>query len=190
MIWACFAPKLLASSFELFAKGSASKTNLSSNKNTINISVSTGAAISIFSMMRIEGRYTNIASLQNRLDVTTDSNFLGTMSDIHTETTIISLGLDIDMLGPRSFFQPFIFVGVGYVKTKRSYYFSLINTEEAYLYTDPERTGFSGNLGLGFRLLIAKAFAFEVEVFGYGMDIDKPKPLIDYYGTVGVRLFL
>ncbi len=189
-VFLCFSVNIYASSFELFAKGSASKTNLSADKNTINVSVSTGAAFSIFSAVRIEGRYTNIASLQNRLDVITESAFLGTMSDIHTETTIASVGLDIDILGPRSFFQPFIFVGAGYVKTKRSYYFSPAELSQAYLYNDPEQTGVSGNLGFGFRLLIAKAFALELELFGYGMDIDKPKPLIDYYGTVGVRLFL
>jgi hypothetical protein len=174
---------------EIFAKGSVSKSNITSDTNTISVSASTGIAITLIPRVRLEARYTNVSSLQNKLEVKS-TTVVGTINDMKTQTTIYSLGLDIDILGKKSAFQPFIFVGAGYLQTDRSYYFTLAGETEAVYAQDPKQSGVSGNLGAGFRILLSNSFAFEVEVFAYGVDIDKPEPLVNLYGTVGFRLFM
>lgn len=178
-----------ASAFELFAKGSASKNNLSLDKYTISISASTGFAITLIPRIRIEARYTNTSSLQNKLEVVS-SSVLGTLNDIKTETKIYSVGIDIDLLGQRSVIQPFIYVGAGYVETRRSYYFVLEGSDASSYFMEPAQKGVSANVGAGIRIRVAESFAMELEMFGYGMDVHKPNPLINIYGTAGVRIFI
>ncbi len=174
---------------EVFAKGSVSKNNISADTNTISVSASTGFAFALFSRVRFEARYTNVSSLQNKLDVV-GTSIVGTLNDIKTQTSIYSLGLDIEFLSKKSAFQPFIYVGAGYLSTERSYYFTLSGAPDSVYSEEPKQTGISGNVGAGFRVHLASSFAFEVEVFGYAVDIDKPKPLVNLYGTVGFRLYL
>src|SRR5690606_346002 len=106
------------------------------------------------------------------------------------QTSIYSLGLDFDLLGPQSAFQPFIYVGVGYVETKRSYYFLEEDGDEPVFLRDPTQTGVSGNVGLGFRLKLANSVAFELEAFAYAVNIHRPNPLLNIFGSAGIRLFL
>ena len=179
----------VASAVEVFAKGSVSKNFISEDKFTTSVSATTGIAVELFGGVRIEGRYTNISALQNKLEVVT-STVTVTLSDIKTQTAIYSIGLDIDFLGEKSVFQPFVFVGAGYIQTDRSYYFQVSGVDAVEYAKEPKQAGVSGNLGLGFRLRIARALAFEVEAFGYGIDVDKPNPLVNLYGTCGIRIFL
>ena len=81
-------------------------------------------------------------------------------------------------------------MGGGYIETERSYYYQADATSDASYQKEPKQLGISGNLGAGFRIRLANALAFEVEAFAYGIDVHKPNPLINWYGTVGVRLFL
>lgn len=178
-----------ASSVEIFAKGSASKSYIAKDNWTVSVSATTGIGVTLFGGVRLEARYTNISALQNKLEVASESVTI-TLTDIKTQTSIYSLGLDIDFLGEKSPFQPFIFVGVGYVDTERSYYYQVSGESTAPFFREPKKLGISGNLGLGFRIRIARAVAIELEVFGYGVDIDKPSPLVNLYGTAGIRLFL
>lgn len=179
----------VAAAVEVFAKGSVSKNYISQDKFTISVSATTGVGFELFGGVRIEGRYTNISALQNRLDVVTDTVTVS-LTDIKTQTAIYSIGLDIDFLGEKSVFQPFIFIGAGYIQTDRSYYFQVSGVDAVQYAKEPKQAGVSGNLGLGFRLRIARALAFEVEAFGYGIDVDKPNPLVNLYGTCGIRIFL
>lgn len=174
---------------EVFAKGSVSKNNISADTNTISVSASTGFAFALFSRVRLEARYTNVSSLQNKLEVV-GSSVVGTLNDIKTQTSIYSVGLDIEFLNKKNAFQPFIYVGAGYLVTSRSYYFTLSGAADSVYFQEPKQNGISGNVGAGFRIQIAQSFAFEVEVFGYAVDIDKPKPLVNLYGTAGFRLYL
>lgn len=183
--WACGAQGAI----EVFAKGSVSKNNISRDTYTTSVSASAGFALTIIPRIRFEARFTNVTSLQNKLEVVSTS-IVGTLNDIKTQTVIYSLGLDIDILGKKSAFQPFIFIGAGYLQSERSYYFTLAGASNSNYQQEPKQRGVSGNLGVGFRLQIANAFAFEVEVFGYAVDIDKPNPLVNLYGTVGFRLFM
>lgn len=183
------APQAWGSAFELFAKGSASKNNLSEDKYTISVSASTGIAITLIPRVRIEGRYTNTSSLQNKLEVRSNS-LIGTLNDIKTQTTIYSVGIDLDLLGPKSALQPFIYLGAGYVETERSSYFVLDGSESSTYFKEPKQLGVSANVGAGVRVRIADAFALELELFGYGVDIHKPNPLLNLYATAGVRLFI
>ena len=50
--------------------------------------------------------------------------------------------------------------------------------------------GISANIGAGIRIRIAKSVAFEAEAYGYGIDPQKPDPLINLYGNVGIRIFM
>lgn len=178
-----------ASAVDVFGKGSVSKNYLSADKNTVSVSLTGGMAFSLFSSVRVEARYTNISTLQNKLDIVTTS-VIGTLSDIKTETAIYSIGLDIDFLGEKSVFQPFIFLGMGYIETNRSYYFTDTASSVSDYYAEPKQTGISANCGLGFRLRLAKRLALELELFAYAVDIDKPNPLPNLYGTAGVRIFI
>lgn len=192
LVWvgvACLFLPTAGRAIDVFAKGSVSRSYVSQDKWTISVSAAAGLSFAISDPIRIEARYTNISSLQNKLEVVSGS-LLGTLTDIATETEIYSVGVDISFLGPRSKFQPFVFLGAGYLVTKRSYNFTDAGTSATTYYEEPVEKGVSGNVGLGFRWQIARRFAIEIEVFGYSTDIDKPNPLINLYGTAGVRVFL
>ena len=179
-----------AQAIELFGKGSVSKNYLSADKNTLSVSVSGGLAVALFGGVRIEGRYSNISSLQNKLDIVEGATVVGPLEQIKTETQIYSLGLDIDFLGEKSWFQPYIFVGAGYIETNRSYYYTPADLSSTTLYSDPVYKGISVNGGAGFRIRVARTLAFEVEVFGYAVDIQSPSRVINLYGTAGLRFYI
>jgi len=174
---------------EVFAKGSLSRNFISRDSWTISVSATTGIGMALFPGVKIEGRYTNISSLQNTLQVPL-TNTTVTLTDMKTQTVIYSAGLDISPFGESSPFQPFLFVGMGYIETERSYYLSETGSTVATYAKEPKQLGVTGNLGLGFRVRLARSLAFEVEAFAYGMNINKPSPLVDLYSTVGIRLFL
>lgn len=184
----CLSLSPVASGLEVFAKGTASKSNISAEKYTISVSATTGFAFSIFGNIRFEFRYTNQSSLQNRLDIVT-TTAVGTINDFKTQTDIFSGGLSINLLGPKSSIQPFVYVGAGYIETERSYFFTLAGDSNFTFTKEPKQKGISANLGVGFRVRAARSLALEVEAFAYGLDVDKPEPLVNLYGTVGIRLF-
>jgi len=174
---------------EIFGKGSISKNHLSRTNFVTTVSAATGFAITLIPQLRIEGRYTSNGSLQKRLDATSGAvSFI--LDDIKTQTTIYSVGLDIDILSAKHAFTPFVFIGAGYVKSERSYYVRADEASAPVYITDPIQTGITANVGAGFRLRVARAIAFEVEAFAYGIDVHKPNPLVNVYGTVGLRIFL
>ncbi|MFM8314396.1 MAG: hypothetical protein ACKOA8_08940, partial [Deltaproteobacteria bacterium] len=105
---------------EVFAKASASKNFTDEDRYTVSVSGATGLALLLIPQVRIEGRYTVVSSLQNRLDVGSPS-VIATLNDIKTETNIYSVGLDIDLLSDKNSIQPFVFVGAGYIVSDRSY---------------------------------------------------------------------
>lgn len=177
-------------SLEVFAKGSASKNYTSIDKHTTSVSVATGVAVTLIPRVRIEARYTNRSSLQSREEVIYESTVVGTLYDYKTETSIISLGIDIDVLGKRSAFQPFLYIGAGYVQTKNSYWFTQTGMTESKFQELPQKRGISGNLGVGFRIFLTNSFALEAEVFAYAMDIDQPPTLVNLYAQVGIRIFI
>ncbi len=174
---------------ELFGKGSFSKSYFSEDSYILSVSGSGGAAITLFTGIRLEGRYTNSTSLQNVLSFSSGA-FSGRLNDVLTQTAIYSVGVDFDLLGKQSTFQPFLYVGVGYVKTDRSYYFLDEGSATSYYIQEPTQTAISGNLGLGFRLYLANSIALEAEAFAYGMNIHLPRPLVNLLGSVGIRLFI
>lgn len=178
-----------ATGIEIFGKGSISKNLIEVDKSTISVSMSGGLAVALFSRVRLEGRYSHISSLQNKMDVVS-STVLGTLSDIYTQTQIYSLGLDIEFVSEKSAFQPFIFLGGGYLETERSYYFTPADNSPATYFLEPKRTGISVNAGAGVRIRFSKVAAFEVEVMAYGLDVHLPNPLINMYGTAGLRFYL
>ncbi len=178
-----------AHAFEIFAKGSASKSYLAADSYVVSISGATGLAINLLPRVRLEGRYTNSSSLQNRMDISSGS-LSGSLYDVINQSSIYSVGVDLDLLGPQAEFQPFIYVGVGYVEIKRSYYFLESGAPTSVYWQENPRRGVSANGGIGFRLRLAKSFAFEAEAFGYAIDIDKPDPLINMMGSIGVRIFM
>ncbi len=172
---------------EVFSKGSLSKNYFDQNTWTVNLSITAGIGFKLIPGLRIEGRYTNVSGLQNRMVL---QNGGGTLTDIKTETHIYSMGLDIDFLGEASAIQPFCFLGAGYIGISRSYYYQLQGASSANFYQEAPRSEISGNVGLGVRLRIAKSLALEIEAYGYIIDIDKPDRLINYFGTAGVRVFM
>lgn len=174
---------------DLFARGSVSRNSIDSEKWKISVSAIGGLAFRLSEQIRIEGRYTNISSLQNRLDIVS-GGAVGTLTDILTETEIYSLGVDIEILGKRSSFKPFIYLGGGYVITRQSYDYTPDGSTVATPFKEAEQKGFSGNVGLGIRWIIAKRLAIELEGFAYGTDFDKPKPLFNIYASAGLRLIL
>jgi hypothetical protein len=178
-----------ASVMELFARGSVSKNFLTSSSYIVSVSGAAGIALTLIPRIRLEGRYTNASSLQNQLSITSGS-ITGTLNDIMTQTAIYSVGVDFDLLGQKSSFQPFIYLGAGYVETSRSYYFLESGSSTSVYLKDPTRTGLSANVGLGFRLRIVDAFALEAEAFAYAVDINRPNPLINVFGSVGIRIFI
>jgi hypothetical protein len=188
-IYAVLAASPAFGMVEVFAKGSASKNYLSRDSWTVSVSATTGLAISLFKGVRLEGRYTNISALQNRLEIATSSVTVN-LHDVKTTTSIYSLGLDIEPFSEKFPFQPFLFLGAGYIETERSYYYRVTGDAEASFAREPLQKGISANVGIGFRLRIARAVAFEIEMFGYGTDVDKANPLVNLYGTAGIRIFL
>lgn len=183
LVFLCATPTF---AWEIFGKGSVSKNNLATDSSIISVSMTGGIAMNLLPWVRLEARYSDISSLQNKLDIAN----AGKLTDIKTQTTIFSTGLDIEFLSEKSAFQPFIYLGAGYITTSRSYYFSPANGSAPIFYQEPNETGISGNAGAGMRLKIAKHIAIELEVFAYGIDIYKPNPLINYQGTAGLRIYL
>jgi hypothetical protein len=179
----------VGSGVDVFGKGSVSKSFISSNNSTQEVSLSGGVAIGLLSGVRLEARYTNISALQSELEIVS-SSVIGTLNSIKTETSIVSLGLDIEFLSEKSAFQPFIYVGAGYIQTSRSYYFTQAGSSTSSYYSEPKQSGISANGGIGLRLRLAKNLALELELFAYGVDVQKPNPLINYIGTAGVRIFM
>lgn len=175
-----------AHAIDLFGKGSVSKSYLSSDSSTVSVSLTGGFAVALFPFVRVEARYSNIATLQNKISVET-SSFSGLLTDINTQTSIYSVGLDFDFLSEKYIIQPFIFIGMGYIETERSYYFTLSGSNVSQYFADPKTTGITANGGAGLRIRFAKSFALELEVFGYAVDLKKPN-LANVYGTAGVRL--
>jgi hypothetical protein len=178
-----------SSVLELFARGSISKNYFTATSYIVSVSGATGVAFTLIPRIRLEGRYTNSSSLQNQLTVSSGS-ISGTLNDIMTQTSIYSVGVDFDLLGQQSAFQPFIYLGAGYVVTERSYYFLDSGGTTSIFLKDPVQTGISANVGLGFRLRIANAIALEVEAFAYGVNVHLPRPLINVFGTAGIRIFI
>lgn len=184
--FAVFASTASRAEVEVFGKGSISKNFLAADSSTISVSMTGGLAISVFSFLRVEGRFTNISALQNKLDI----NNVGTLNDVMTETNIYSLGLDIDLAGEKSTFQPYVYIGAGYISTARSYYFTPLGSDTATLYSEPKQDGVSLNGGLGLRIRLAKALAIEIEAYAYATNVKNPSPLINWSGTAGLRIFI
>ncbi len=182
-------PKPSFAGFEIFAKGSATKNSISDDIYTVSVSASTGFAWSLLSWFQLEARYTNTTSLQNRLEVTaSDSTF--TLTDFKTQTSIYSLGMDIGFAGEKSIFQPFIFLGVGYIESERSYYYQTTSQPTATFHMEPRQSGISGTAGVGFRLRVLRSIAFEAEAFSYGLNVRKPDWGKNLQGNIGIRLYL
>jgi hypothetical protein len=184
-----FAAFSQANTLEVFAKASASKNYTDQNSYTLSVSGATGLAILLIPQVRIEGRYTVVSSLQNRLDVGSPS-IIATLNDIKTETNIYSVGLDIDILNEKYAIQPFVFLGAGYIESNRSYYVTPVGSPSATLVSEPTTQGISANVGAGIKIRIAKSISIELEAYGYGLDPQKPNPLVNLYGNAGIRIFI
>ena len=180
---------LQAKSLEIFAKGTASKNYIASDSWEESISATAGLAFTLFSTVRFEARYTNSTSLQNNISVV-GASAVGTLTNVLTESENLSGGLDIAFTGDKSVFQPFLYLGAGYIVSQRSYYFTPVGTTQSIYAGPTTQEGITGNLGAGFRLLVAHHLAIEIEAFGYAMDIDKPNPLINFSGSAGIRIFI
>ncbi|MBY0369266.1 hypothetical protein K2X33_01180, partial [bacterium] len=154
----------------------------------LSVSAATGFAIGLMDQVRLEARYTNASSLQNSMSLQ-DGSISGTLNNILTTTSIYSLGIDLDILGPQSAFQPFIYVGVGYVQTERSYYFLEDGAPSSIYIRENPQTGISANGGAGFRIKVVDAMFLEVEAFAYVINIHTPNPLVNLFGSAGIRLF-
>lgn len=172
-------------SIEIFAKGSVSKRTLPKGNWETGSTASVGVSFPLFSTFKIEGRYSNIRSETNQIELEDV-----TLNEYKTQTSLFSLGIDVDILSEKSPFQPFIFVGTGYIISERNYYASRVGGSQKVYTAEPKSTGIVGNLGVGFRLRIARSIAFEIEGFAYAREISKPNPPIDLYGQVGIRVFL
>ncbi len=169
---------------ELFAKGSYSKNTLSADVFLQNATVTTGLALGLGSVIRLEARFALIESYQNRLDVTSSSGEQFIVTSIHTQTKNYTLGVDIDFLSDKSPFRPFVFIGAGYVESERTYSVS------GEFRRDGKVIGMSANGGLGFKIMVARSIAFETEGLAVATNVTKPNPLIDYYLTLGIRVYL
>jgi hypothetical protein len=180
-----------ANVFEIFAKGSASKNYITDDEWQVSVSLSTGLAIILIPQLRIEGRYSNVSSLQNRLTETTSDGVTFTISDMKTTTTIYSVGLDLDIVSDKYSVQPFIYAGMGYIDTARSFYLQSSSLPEAVAFKEvPRKYGFSANLGGGLRVRIARTLSLELEAFAYGIDLKRPNPIVNWMGTAGIRIFI
>lgn len=187
-----FCERAKSQTLEVFAKASASKNHLSRDSYTVSISGATGLAILVIPQVRIEGRCTVISQLQNKQEVyvplTDGSTVAATVTDNISQTNIYSVGFDIDLLSDKHSFQPFVYIGAGYIETRRHYKLTAGSTTVSV--EEPKSNGVSGNLGAGFRIRIARSIAFEIEAFGYGQDVHKPNPLVNLYGSAGIRIFM
>ena len=76
------------------------------------------------------------------------------------------------------------------MESLRSYFVTPAGNSSATLINEPKTMGISANIGAGIRIRIAKSVAFEAEAYGYGIDPQKPDPLINLYGNVGIRIFM
>src|SRR6185437_11343508 len=95
--------------------------NISDNEFETSVSGSAGIAVILIPRVRIEGRYTNATTMQNQLSAPVGATNVE-LDNIMTETSIVSLGIDVDLFGDKYWIQPFIYVGAGYSITSRSYY--------------------------------------------------------------------
>lgn len=175
--------------FEIFGKGSISKNYVDQDDSTVEIDISGGFATTLFTGVRLEARYTNVSTLQSRLDVVT-STAIGSLTNITTENQIYSLGLDIDFLGQKSTFQPYIYVGAGYMISSQNYYFTPAGSSVSTYVTTPATGGITANGGLGFRLMLTKSLALEFEMFAYALGVTQPGVLINYFASAGLRIFI
>lgn len=178
----------LASGVSVFGKGSLSKNYISSDEYTVNVRLSTGLAVEIFSGFRIEARYTNTINEQNKYDIRDGNGFIGTVNNQKKDTKIYSLGIDIEFLSRKSAFQPFLFLGAGYIELKQTGVFTGGDGSVTAL-ADQVRTGVTGNVGLGIRMRVAKALSLEIEAFAYSSELDQASPLVNLYGNVGIRVY-
>src|SRR3989338_2472042 len=129
LLSAAFLPKTHASVFELFAKGSYSKSYVTESEYTVRLEAATGLAVNIASQIRIEGRYINRGATQNKIEFTDESSgVVYKLSDIKTQSTIYSLGLSIDFFDSKSAFQPFLFLGAGYLIAQQTYSLTVGNS--------------------------------------------------------------
>jgi hypothetical protein len=113
-----------------------------------------------------------------------------TVQNNKTTTSIYSLGVDISFFGETSSFQPYIYVGVGWVGNERSYYYLEPSSASLVLARDPSQSGISANGGIGLRLRLATSIALEFEVYGYVTDVTTKNPLLNLSGTAGIRIFI
>jgi hypothetical protein len=115
-----FSPGIAkADVMEIFARGSISKNYIRVDNFTLNVTGAVGLAFLVIPRVRIEGRFTGISALQSKMDITIGATS-GTLYDVKSETAIYSAGVDFDLLGPTAAFQPFFYVGGGYIETSRS----------------------------------------------------------------------
>lgn len=175
-----------AHSFEVFGKGSYSKYYYDETQFEENMSGSTGIAITLIKGVRLEGRYTRIQKLENQIDVNING-VAATLSNRSTRTIIYSLGIDIDLAGSRSQFQPYVSIGAGVLES--AYSFTVVEPVVQDISLS-SRQRMSGNVGLGFRWAIGRMAAIEIEGMAYATDIDKPKPIINSHITAGIRLYI
>jgi hypothetical protein len=174
---------------QVFAKASGSKNNLAVDQYVLNLSGTTGFSFQLLPQIGLEFRYTYASSLQNYLQVSTVSA-VGVLTDIYTENNLFSLGLDIDLVGGNAPFQPYIYLGVGYIISRRQSYFTPNGSSTVYIMPDPKKSSITGNAGLGFRIRIGKNMAIELEAVGYATNLGQPSILIDLFGTAGIRIFI
>ena len=184
LITACFS--LSASAFELFGKGAYSKYFYDESTFEESISGNTGIAFSLFSGVRLEGRYTYIQKLENRIDVNING-VAATLSNRTTKMVIYSVNLDIELAGSRSAFKPFISLGVGALENRSSF-----RVIDPIVQDFPEirRQRLAGDLGFGFRWQLGRYMFLEFEGMAYATDIDQPKPIINSHLTAGLRILV
>lgn len=176
-----------AMNFEVFGKGSVSKSNLTGGDYVVSMSGAGGLALILVPQIRLEGRFTLISQSQNHMDIGWPTPVL-TLADIRTRTYIYSVNVDIDILSDKHAFQPFVLVGAGYLQSTRTYTVSNYGIDNAVDAEDPKKTSVTGIAGAGFRLRLMRSLAFEIEAMAYVLDPDKPAPVIDWLGTAGIRV--
>lgn len=191
LVLSFFSSNLFASGISLFGLGSISKSYLDRDEYTISLRASGGVAIKIFNGFRLELRYTNITTQQNKLDViTATQGLVGTISNLTKKTNIYSGGLDIEFLGQKSPVQPFLFVGAGYIEVDQTGSFTAAGSGTSESLPSDRNTGITGNVGAGIRISILQSLALELEAFGYSSNLGENNPLINIYGNVGIRIYL
>ncbi|MBI1862218.1 MAG: outer membrane beta-barrel protein [Deltaproteobacteria bacterium] len=177
-----FAPS--AQALELFAKGSYSKYYYDLSTWEENITGSGGLALGLTKGIRLEARSTYIQKLENQIEIIVGGNPVN-ISSRTTKQLIYSLGVDVDLLGSKSSFQPYLYFGAGIIQYATSY--KMVDAADINSLVTQK---YSGNVGLGFRWMLGRTMALELEAMGYATDIDKPQPLINTLITAGLRLFI